>query len=68
MGYLDARIQAGRFPAVPDVAVAARFIIEAVAIWAVHIHWDPAPQPIAAEAAEETVVQLIVSAFAGGAR
>ena len=36
-----------------------------IAIWAVHIHWDPAPQPIAPEAAEETVVQLVVGAFAG---
>ncbi len=68
VSYLDARIRAGRFPAVPDVAVAARFIIEAVAIWAVHIHWDPAPQPIAPEAAEETVVQLVVGAFAGAAQ
>ena len=63
--YLGARIRAGRFPAVPDVAVAARFIIETIAIWAVHIHWDPAPQPIAPDAAEETVVQLVVRALTG---
>jgi AcrR family transcriptional regulator len=66
--YLDMRIRAGRFPAVRDVAVAARFIIETIAIWAVHIHWDPAPQPIDPEAAEETVVQLVVRALTGAAQ
>ena len=68
VSYLDARVRAGRFPALPDVAVAARFLIEAIAIWAVHIHWDPAPQPIEPEAAEETVVQLVVRAIAGAPR
>lgn len=65
--YLDARIRARMLAPVPDVAVAARFVIESVAIWAVHIHWDPSPQPIEPGAAEETVVQLVVRALAGGA-
>ncbi len=66
--YLESRIRRGRLPKVPDVAVAARFVIEAITTWAVHIHWDPAPQPIAADVAEETVVQLVTRGLLGAAR
>ena len=58
--YLEARISEGALPSVPDVAVAARFVIESIAIWAVHIHWDPSPQPLDPAAAEETVVELVI--------
>jgi len=64
--YLDTRIGSGALPAVADVAVAARFVIECIATWAVHIHWDPSPQPIVPEVAEETVVQLVVRSLVGG--
>jgi AcrR family transcriptional regulator len=66
--YLDSRISAGALAAVVDVAVAARFVIECIATWAVHIHWDPSPQPIAAEVAEDVVVQLVVRSLVGGSR
>ncbi len=65
--YLESRIRRGRFPAVPDVAVAARFVIETIATWAVHIHWDPAPQPIAPDVAEQMVVQLLLRGLVGTA-
>ena len=58
--YLDSRIRTGKLKAVPDVAAAARFVIESIATWAVHIHWDPAPQPIDPNDAEETVVQFLL--------
>jgi AcrR family transcriptional regulator len=64
--YLDARIRKGKLSPVPDVAVAARFVIEAIATWAVHIHWDPAPQPIDPRDAEETVVRMVVGGLTGG--
>ncbi len=63
--YLESRIRRGRFPRVPDAAVAARFVIETIATWAVHIHWDPAPQPIAPDLAEETVVRLLTRGLVG---
>jgi AcrR family transcriptional regulator len=59
--YLSARVESGAIPALPDVAVAARFVIEAVATWAVHIHWDPAPQPISMADAQETLVRILVT-------
>jgi AcrR family transcriptional regulator len=65
--YLDQRIRAGRLPELPDVWVAARFVIEAVATWAVHIHWDPSPQSISPQAAEETLVRIVVRGLSAGA-
>ena len=63
--YLETRIHQGRIPPLPDVRVAARFVVEAVATWAVHIHWDPAPQSIDPEVAERSVVALIVAGLVG---
>ncbi len=61
--YLDTRIRGGQLRAVPNVALAARFVIETIATWAVHLHWDPAPQPIEAHEAEEIVVHFILGAL-----
>jgi AcrR family transcriptional regulator len=59
--YLEARIRRGHLRAVPDVAAAARFIVESVATWAVHMHWDPAPQALDSRAVEETLVHFLLS-------
>ncbi|MBW2240546.1 MAG: TetR/AcrR family transcriptional regulator [Deltaproteobacteria bacterium] len=59
--FLRMRIEAGQLQAVPDAEIAARFIIETVATWAVHIHWDPAPQPIDPAIAEDTAVHFVLS-------
>ncbi len=61
--YLERGMRARRFRAVPEPAVAARIVIEALVFWAVHRHWDPAPQPIDPRVAEETVVQMLVAAL-----
>jgi len=58
--YLERRIAAGQLRAVPSAAVASRFIIETIATWAVHVHWDPAPQRYDPADAEETVVQFLL--------
>jgi AcrR family transcriptional regulator len=63
--YLETRIHQGRIPPLTDVRVAARFVVEAIATWAVHIHWDPAPQSIDPERAERSVVQLVVGGLVG---
>ncbi len=42
--YLTARSEAGALRPLPDPRFAARFVIEVCATWAVHIHWDRAPQ------------------------
>jgi AcrR family transcriptional regulator len=60
--YVERGIRCGAFRRVPEAGVAARVIIETVVFWAVHRHWDPAPQPVDATAAEDTVVQMLVAA------
>jgi AcrR family transcriptional regulator len=58
--YLESRIRLKVLPAVPDGAVAARVVLETIVTWAVHRHWDPSPQAIDDQVAEDTVVQFIV--------
>ncbi len=59
--YLESRSRRGLLRPLPDLAAAARFVIESIALWAVHLHWDPAPQPIRAEQAEDTVVHFLLA-------
>lgn len=59
--YLEIRIQQRLFRPVPDVTVAARLIVETIVTWAVHRHWDPSPQVIDNQIAEDTVVQFLVA-------
>jgi AcrR family transcriptional regulator len=58
--YLEIRLRAGQLRAVPDVPAATRVIVEMVAFWAVHRHWDPHPQAIEDSVAEDTVVRFVV--------
>jgi AcrR family transcriptional regulator len=62
--YVKSRSEAGLLRDVPDVSAAARAIVELLAFWAVHRHWDPHPQPIADEIAEDTVVAIVVRLLA----
>ncbi len=56
--YISDRIESGVFKEVPDMLVTARVIIEMIAFWAVHRHWDPHPQEIDENVAEDTVVMF----------
>jgi AcrR family transcriptional regulator len=66
--YLEARRRAGQLRVGLDLAVAARLVLETLVFWAVHRHWDPAPQPVDAGAARHTVVRMLVLALTAGAR
>jgi AcrR family transcriptional regulator len=59
--YLAARIDQGVLAPVRDLPTTARFVIEAIVTWAVHIHWDPAPQKIDPADAEETLVHFVLA-------
>ena len=61
--YIGGRIEQGIFRPVPDVRVAARLLLETIAFWAVHRHWDPYPQLIDESVAEDTVVRFGVDAL-----
>jgi AcrR family transcriptional regulator len=67
LGQLTRYIESARWGReLPDAAVAARLVLETIVFWAVHRHWDPAPQTVDDRTAEDTVVQLLVRALTGG--
>src|SRR6201993_4921799 len=51
--YLKREMARGTMKKIPDVTVAARFIIETVVFWGVHRYWDPHPQTVDDVAARE---------------
>lgn len=59
--YLETRVAAGQLPQPASLPTTARFVIEAVATWAVHIHWDPSPQSIDPRDAEDTLVHFVLA-------
>jgi AcrR family transcriptional regulator len=61
--YLKREMARGTMKKIPDVAVAARFIIETVVFWGAHRYWDPHPQTVDEVTARETAIQLIVNAL-----
>jgi hypothetical protein len=62
--YLEARMRRSRLRAA-EPAVLARLIIENAVLWAVHRHWDPAPQPLDEDVTEDTVVAFVVNGIIG---
>ena len=62
-GYLEGRVRARRLRAPVDVAIAARFIVETCAFWAVHRHWDTPRQELPEERVRAAVVDLAVAAL-----
>ena len=48
------------------VAVSARLVLETAAFWAVHRHWDPAPQAVSDELAEAATIEFVTRALLGG--
>ena len=61
--YLSARIRARRLRAPVDVEIAARFIVETCAFWAVHRHWDSQRQDVPEDRVRAAVVDLVVAAL-----
>lgn len=64
VAYLEQRIAAGLLRPVPSTQVAARAILETIAFWAVHRHWDPSPQKLDEKDVETAVVDLVLHGLA----
>ncbi|WP_438035607.1 TetR/AcrR family transcriptional regulator [Sorangium sp. So ce204] len=62
--YLERRIAEGALRPVTNVSIAARFVLETIAFWAVHRHWDPSPQPLVEEEVEATINELVFHGLA----
>jgi AcrR family transcriptional regulator len=66
--YLGRRITAGQLRPVPDVDLAARLLIEAIAWFAWHRHGDPHPVPMDDRAACETICVFATRALVAEVR
>src|SRR5262245_44056238 len=66
--YLSDRIKARRLRAPADVAIAARFIVETCAFWAVHRHWDAQRQDLPEGHARAAVIDLVVASLVAPAK
>ena len=61
--YLSERIRGRRLRAVTDVGIAARFMVETCAFWAVHRHWDVGRQDLPEDRVRAAVIDLVTSAL-----
>ena len=57
--YIERGVAQQRFDAVPDVATAARLVLETIVFWAVHRHWDSRPSEATDDVARATVVHFV---------
>jgi len=64
--YLEDRIGRRHLRPGRDVAVTARIVLETLVFWAVHRHWDPAPQACDDATAESSVVEFVLRALLPG--
>jgi AcrR family transcriptional regulator len=62
--YLQQRIDSRLLRPIPSSRATARLMIETVAFFAMHRHYDPFPTTIDDRTAEETVVDTLVHAYA----
>ena len=61
--YLDTRIAEGQMRPVPNVELAARMVLETIALWAIHMPWDPSPRPLTDDQVENAVIDMLVHAY-----
>jgi len=61
--YLERGIAAGHLRGVPSIPLAARMVLETIALWAIHLPWDPSPRPYDDAEVEDAVVDLLVHAY-----
>ena len=62
--YLQRHMRDRTVRAVPDAAIAARFVVETCAFWAVHRHWDAVPIEVAEDKVRASVIDLVCGALA----
>lgn len=58
--YIERRIAVGQIRAVPNIRLAARIVIETLSTWAVHIHWDKAPEAFDPKESRSNAVDFLV--------
>jgi AcrR family transcriptional regulator len=64
--YLDDRARRGRLRRHGEPIVVARMLLETLVFWAVHRHWDKAPQKLDEESSRKAVVFFLVAGLVHG--
>jgi AcrR family transcriptional regulator len=58
--YLELRAAKGLLRRLPNTQIAARTVLETIAFWAVHRHWDPSPQSVDEVSVQAAVVDQLL--------
>jgi AcrR family transcriptional regulator len=58
--YIERRIAVGQIRPLQNIRLAARIVIETVATWAVHIHWDNAPESFDPAESRSNAIDFLV--------
>jgi AcrR family transcriptional regulator len=58
--YLEERARTGHFRPFPNPRLAARIVLETCTTWAVHIHWDRAPEDFDPVEARDTTIDFLI--------
>jgi AcrR family transcriptional regulator len=58
--YLELRAAKGLLRRLPNTQIAARTVLETIAFWAVHRHWDPSPQAVDEVSVQAAVVDQLL--------
>jgi AcrR family transcriptional regulator len=61
--YLDDRARRKCLRPLGDSAISARIVLETLAFWAVHRHWDPSPQAVDEGSVRQSVLAFLTSAL-----
>ena len=61
--YIARGVAAGELRAVPDTAIAARFVVETCGFWAIHRHYDVARQEVREDRVRPSVIELVCNAL-----
>jgi AcrR family transcriptional regulator len=61
--YFEKGVADGKMRRVPDVQLAARMVLETIALWAIHMPRDASPCSFSDDAVESAVVDMLVHAY-----
>ena len=57
------RIPKDKMLPIRNAQLAARMVLETIALWAIHMPWDASPRPFAEHEVENAVVDMLVHAY-----
>ena len=59
------RIPEGKMLPIRNAQLAARMVLETIALWAIHRPWDASPRPFADDEVQNAVIDMLVHAYLG---